>query len=174
MAEYREPDDDIDDLMGDDDDDDEYTEDQETELLNVEDLVNSRKEEKSSKPTRDAGDELLFLSANIGLNDSDDSDEDMDKAADTAAERRADEVTRRAKLRERFNVLPPGINLFPDDKIQESKSNGYHYFNLDTLDLEKDFSYNRRGQLKVLFSISCWEPALCHKTNHKCPEKPLS
>jgi len=147
MAEYREPEDDIDDLMGDDDDDDEYTEDQETELLNVEDLVNSRKEEKSSKPTRDAGDELLFLSANIGLNDSD-SDEDMDKAADTDAERRADEVARRAKLRERFNVLPPGINLFPDDKIQESKSNGYHYFSLDTLDLEKDFSYNRRGQLK--------------------------
>ena len=39
---------------------------------------------------------------------------------------------------------PPGINLFP---TSGGTDNGFQYFKLETLNLEKDFRYGRRGIL---------------------------
>jgi len=74
--------------------------------------------------------------------DSSDSEEDLEGKLMKRERNRTDteKINQRQKL---LNVVAPGVNLF----CSEYDENGFLYFSMDSLDLERDFGYSRRGKL---------------------------
>ena len=62
--------------------------------------------------------------------------------------KQAEEIERRVKLENTLGLVPPGIDLFPTVNDKTGKlQNGFVIFELDSISLEKDFGYKRRGKL---------------------------
>lgn len=139
MNEYRE-DDDVDDLLGDDDEEEEYTE--SPDMIGVDELLAEKEDSvPSSSKQRSEAEIALYLAMPLadGLDLDDSDDEELKEDAALAEKRKKDLEAK--KLHEKLD-FPPGINLFPGE------TNGFKYFTLESLNLEKDFSYTRRGKLK--------------------------
>jgi len=79
----------------------------------------------------------------LDFNDDDESDEE-DEGESNAADDDETAVAKREKLVKILSRSPPGIDLFP---TKNEEDNGFHYFNLESLSLEKDCGYSRRGHL---------------------------
>ena len=75
--------------------------------------------------------------------EGEEDDEDEDCAPKTSVDGGDEE--KREKLVRILSHAPPGIDLFP---LQNGRdSNGFLYFSQDSLSLERDFRYSRRGVL---------------------------
>merc|ERR1719334_1510905 len=75
-----------------------------------------------------------------------DSEEEEAIAKEKEIKKKREVEERRKAMYQMLNVVAPGINLF-NVVDQETGSNGFRYFSLDSLSLEKDFGYSRRGKL---------------------------
>ena len=78
----------------------------------------------------------------LDLNESDEEEEEEENDlmdSKSKVEEDLEVAVKREKLIKIMSGTPPGIDLFTDT--------GRHYFNLETLSLEKDFGYDRRGFL---------------------------
>jgi len=137
--EYREED--VDDLLGDDDDEEEYSE-ETVHIIGVEELLAEKEDSvPSSSKQRSAAEQALYLDMPMELGLCLDGSDEEESNEDAAAAEKKKKDRENNKLLEKMD-FPPGLNLFPGE------TNGFKYFSLETLNLETDFSYTRRGKLK--------------------------
>jgi len=134
--EYLEPED-CDDLL-EGSDEDEATEETNNDLLDLNEL------DDVVIGTASAVHNPIFLDMLQPLVDSDDEEEDDEKLA-REKKRKEEDMARRDKMVKMLNMVAPGIDLFPPQS--EEDGNGFLYFSMDTLDLERDMGYSRRAKL---------------------------
>ena len=144
MGEYQE-DSDFNDLLDSDSGDEAQSEDERVNLLDIEEMTISSTTTSSSKMKMLEGLSLLdeMLPPEIDMDDDDPESDDEEKKQ--KLERQKQEAAEnRKKLQKMLHTVAPGIDLF---RTNSSGENGFKYFSLETLDLEKDFDYARRGKL---------------------------
>ena len=143
MGEYQE-DSDFNDLLDSDSGDDAQSEDERVNLLDIEDMTISSST-PSSKMKMLEGMSLLdkILPPEIEMDDDDPETDDEEKD-EKLAQQKQEAAENRKKLQKMLHTVAPGIDLF---RTNSSGENGFKYFNMETLDLEKDFDYARRGKL---------------------------
>jgi len=150
MGEYQE--DDFDDLLdsdGEDDDRARGSDDGGTDILDLEDL--SIRPEKKNGDDEGANalalaDEYLPPDIDGDLDEGDEGDEVSDEESEKRRmeEKKKEAGESRRKLQKLLHSNAPGIDLFlPDEKGE----NGFRYFCMESLDIEKDFGYSRRSKL---------------------------
>jgi len=138
--EYLEPEDDCDDLLEGSDEDEEMPE------TNIGLLTHDELGDVCTG-TSAAVDNPLFLDMIQPIADSDDENEEEDEEKLAKEEKRKmEEKARREKMVKMLNMVAPGIDLFPPSE-DDGTDNGFLYFSLETLNLETDLSYTRRGKL---------------------------
>merc|ERR1719508_529489 len=74
----------------------------------------------------------------------DDPESDDEQKNERIAQQKLEAAENRKKLQKMLHTVAPGIDLF---RTNLNGENGFKYFNMGTLDLEKDFDYARRGKL---------------------------
>ena len=74
----------------------------------------------------------------------DDPESDDEQKNERIAQQKLEAAENRKKLQKMLHTVAPGIDLF---RTNLNGENGFKYFNMETLDLEKDFDYARRGKL---------------------------
>ena len=72
-------------------------------------------------------------------------EDDRDKENEKRKESNLESITKRENIIKMLSLAAPGLNLFPGKK--EESENKFLFFNLETLNLEKDCEYTRRGKL---------------------------
>ena len=139
MGEYQE-DSDFNDLLDSDSGDDAQSEDERVNLLDIDDMTIS----SSSKTKMLEGISLLdeMLPPEIDMDDDPESDEEEKNAR--LLQQKQEAAENKKKLQKMLHTVAPGIDLF---RTNSSGENGFKFFNMETLDLEKDFDYGRRGKL---------------------------
>jgi len=142
MGEYQE-DSDFNDLLDSDSGDDAQSEDERVNLLDIEDMTITGTS-SSSKLKMFEGISLLdeMLPPEIDMDDDPESDDEEKNAR--ILQQKQEAAENRKKLQKMLHTVAPGIDLF---RTNSSGENGFKFFNMETLDLEKDFDYARRGKL---------------------------
>ena len=142
MGEYQE-DSDFNDLLDSDSGDDAQSEDERVNLLDIEDMTITGTS-SSSKLKMFEGISLLdeMLPPEIDMDDDPESDDEEKNAR--ILQQKLEAAENRKKLQKMLHTVAPGIDLF---RTNSSGENGFKFFNMETLDLEKDFDYARRGKL---------------------------
>ena len=144
MGEYQE-DSDFNDLLDSDSGDDVQSEDERVELLDIEDMT-------ISGPSTSSRSKMLMLESISLLEEmlppeidmDDDPESDDEQKNERIAQQKLEAAENRKKLQKMLHTVAPGIDLF---RTNLNGENGLKYFNMETLDLEKDFDYARRGKL---------------------------
>ena len=134
-------------LEGSDDEGDEVVENSDSNMLNVDELMAI---DDSSKVSSSKANSLFLDMIDIN-NDSDNSEDDEDGERHERTERNnvnegdsEERNANREKIIKMLSLTAPGINMFP---LSEDSSNGFYFFTLKTLSLERDLEYSRRGKL---------------------------
>ena len=136
--EYTEPDDCEDLLEGSDEEDAPPT--TADTMLNVNDLDLGGDTEPSTSKSR--SNQLLLDLMDVGPHSSDDEEDQDDTHREAANDQEAE--AKREKIIKMLSLSAPGIDLFP---VKDGEQNGFKYFDIASLSLEKDCEYNRRGKL---------------------------
>jgi len=124
-------------LLDGDDEDDECLETQRNHLIGPDDMVESDEERRNEQQ----------LNLELGATDNFDMDESFDDSEEEDEQKTSKNDEERRRRLETLLETPPGLNIFkPGDEQQEHF--GLRSFNLDSLSLEADFQYSRRGKLK--------------------------
>jgi len=136
--EYREPEDDCDDLLegSDEEEEEDVQTNNRNQLLDLDELGDV------GAVTITAADNPIFLDMLEPLDNSDDEEDEEEKKA-REDKKKEDDMVRRDKMIKMLNMVAPGVDMFPPSE----EGNGFLYFSLETLDLETDLGYTRRAKL---------------------------
>ena len=74
----------------------------------------------------------------------DDPESDDEEKNERLLQQKQEAAENRKKLQKMLHTVAPGIDLF---RTIVDGENGFKFFSMETLDLEKDFDYARRGKL---------------------------
>lgn len=144
MGEYEEE---VDDLLDDSDEDDVNSsafEDAHADLLALDDMRITTTQDKMKKSV---GDDLLddIFPLSIEMDDDDDeSDDEAERRRRRTDAKKAEAASNKKKRLKILHTVAPGIDLFMGERPGE---NGFKYFGMADLDLERDFNYSRRSKL---------------------------
>ena len=142
IMEYVEP---LDDLLGGSDDEQESQDGLPSSgLLDLDDLMTTD-EDKSKSSSSNMNPIFLDMDINIEDDSDDEAEDDRDKENEKRKESNLESITKRENIIKMLSLAAPGLNLFPGKK--EESENKFLFFNLETLNLEKDCEYTRRGKL---------------------------
>jgi len=146
-AEYQEDEIDFNDLLDSGSDDDVQSEDERVNLLDIEDMtisgVTSSSKNKNKNESMSLLDEIMPPPPEIDLV-FEDPDSDEEEKNEKLQKQKQEALENKKKLQKMLHTVAPGVDLFRQNAEEE---NGFRYFNMDSLDLEKDFDYGRRGKL---------------------------
>ena len=139
--EYSEP---LDDLLEGSDEDSDIDSGEPSKMLDVDQLMSvDDMEVEASASSKD--NPILLDMLHVGISDdSDDEDENEREKADRRAASNAELESKKDKIIKLLCSTAPGIDLFPSNTKEE---NGFLYFDLVSLSLERDLEYTRRGKL---------------------------
>ena len=146
MGEYQE-DSDFNDLLDSDSGDDGQSEDEKVQLLDIEDMtINGSSPSSGAKKSKTfEGISLIdeIIPPDIDM-DEDEESEDEEESERKREEKQKAAAENRRKLQKMLHTVAPGIDLF---RTNSTGKNGFRFFTMESLDLEKDFEYSRRSKL---------------------------